>query len=258
MTSCLYTGHVRHRRHRPVAHEFTYPCAFFYLDLDEVPALDRRLRLFGHDRPRLVSFYDRDHADGRSGGTKPKIERLLRANGIEVEGGKLCLLTQCRMFHYVFNPVSFYYAFAPDGALRAVVAEVNNTFGERHFYLLSADGTRRRIFRATAAKELHVSPFLSMDAGYEFRLSIPDERLTVSIVEHEHGELVLDAHLAVERRELRDAALAWLYVRHPLLTLRVTAAIHAQALRLWWKGAPFHRQPPPTPERLRRREEIGS
>jgi DUF1365 family protein len=241
-----------------VTHELTYPCAFFHLDLDALPELARRLCLFGHDRPNLISFFDRDHADGRPGHTKPKIDRLLRRNGIDLEGGKIFLLTQCRMFHYVFNPVSFYYCHGPQDALRAVVVEVNSTFGERHFYVLPADGSGRRVLRADAKKELHVSPFLSMDAHYDFRLTRPDARVTVSITEHERGQHVLDAVLTAERHELNDRNLMWLCARYPFLTLRVIAGIHGQALRLWRKGAPFHRQPPPTAEARRRREEIGS
>lgn len=258
MTPCLYVGQVRHRRRHPVGHAFTYPCVFFLLDLDRLPQTARSLRLFGHDRPNLISFFERDHADGGPGPIRPKIDRLLRHHGVDLEGGTIALLTQCRMLHYVFNPVSFYYAWNAGGALRAIVAEVNSTFGERHFYVLPARDPDRAVVRAAADKALHVSPFLSMEARYDFRFTTPGERVSVAIVEHERGRHVLDTVLRGARRELSDRSLLWLCARYPLLTLRVTLGIHAQALRLWRKGAPLYPQPPPTAESLRELERMRS
>jgi DUF1365 family protein len=245
MKSSLFRGELTHHRLRPARHEFRYSAAYFWLDLDELQALERGLRLFGVNRRRLFSFYEADHLDG--GGIRGKIEDRLGARGIDLRGGAIFLLTQCRLLGYVFNPVSFYYAYDVAGALRAIVAEVNNTFGERHLYVL-ADAERRNaedretaVF--TAAKRLHVSPFLSTDADYEFRFAPVGEQLSVFIREREAGAAMLDAHLWGKRRRLDDRALAALALRDPLSTLKVTAAIHWQALRLWRKRVPFHAHP---------------
>lgn len=251
MRSCLYTGHLVHRRARPVVHAFRYAAAAFWLDLDELEALDRRLVLFGVNRPRVFSFHDSDHMDGVAGSTRDRVRAHLAARGVDLVGCRIFVLTQCRLLGYVFNPVSFYYCYGPAGALRAVVAEVNNTFGERHLYLLGdaerAPSPDPETAVYAAPKRLHVSPFLSMDAGYEFRFGPVGERLSVLVREHEGGDHVLDAHLWGRRRALDDRGLARVLVRYPLQTLKVTAAIHWQALRLWWKGVAIHARPGSAP-----------
>jgi DUF1365 family protein len=252
--SCLYTGHLAHHRRAPVEHSFRYPMAVFCLDLDELEDLQRRVRGFGVNRRNLVSFLDHDHLDGSSGATKAKVLRLLAARGIELEGGKVLLLTQCRIFGYVFNPVSFYYCFDSTDQLRSVVAEVNNTFGERYIYVLAEEERlpqeRTTAGRASyeARKVMHVSPFVSMDATYEFHFAPVEARLSVLMHEHERGRRIFDAHLWGRRLPLTSGAIVSLLLRYPLLTSRVIAAIHWQALRLYMKGVPFHRQPQPTPQ----------
>jgi len=261
VSSCLYTGFVSHRRTRPLTHAFRYPLALFYLDLDELPDLDRRLRLFAVNRGNVLSFHDRDHMDRQAGNTKAKIRAFLERHGVGVAGGRIRLLTQCRMLHYVFNPVSFYFCHADDGGLHSVVAEVNNTFGERHLYLLSdrervpAPSEDRMSYQAR--KVMHVSPFVSMDATYRFHFAPVGDRLSIRLSESEHGQPFFDAHLWGRRRELTDRNLAALLLRYPLLTARVIAAIHWQALRLYLKGAPFYAQPPASPPQREQLELIS-
>jgi DUF1365 family protein len=253
MNSAIYTGTLGHARSRPTRHEFRYPAVVFYLDLDELDSLARTLRLFGVNRRNLVSFHDADHWDGKPRATRPKLERFARANGIELDGGKIFLLTQCRVLGYVFNPVSFYYCHDSGGSLRAIVAEVNNTFGERHCYWLD-ERTREAaadvsgVERHRTAKRMHVSPFVSMDAVYTFRFAPVGDLLSVHISETEHGEQFFDAHLSGRRRPLDDRGLAAMLLRRPFSTFRVTTAIHWQAFRLWRKGVPFYRQPQPSAE----------
>jgi DUF1365 family protein len=129
-----------------------------------------------------------------------------------------------------------------------VVAEVNNTFGERILYVLRPEAVAGAsgLFRATVRKEMHVSPFISMDAWYNFRMKTPGERLALSIGEEEQGEHLLDAHLRGRRRPLSDGTLLRIALSDPFLTRKVIAAIHWQALVLWWKGVPVHHQPPPS------------
>lgn len=245
-------------------HEFRYPSTMFYLDLDELPALDR-MRLLGVNRRALFGFRDCDHMDGRPGETRAKVLAFLRANGIDLPGGKIHLLTQCRLFGYVFNPASFYYAHDANRALQAIVAEVNNTFGERLLYLLDdrsrqADAAHPDVRHHHAKKRLHVSPFVSMDASYDFRFAPVEERLSVHIAAAEHGAPFFEAHLWGTRAPLDDRALLRLALRTPWLTLQVTAAIHWQALHLYRKGVPFHRQPAPSSEQaaqLRLLQDVG-
>ncbi len=245
MTSCLYTGWVRHRRHRPRVHDFRYRLVLAYLDLDALDQVDRTVRPFSVNRWNLWSFFDRDHVDGRPGATAGKVRRLLANHGIALAGGSIRLLTQCRVLGYVFNPISLYYCHDADGALAAVVAEVNNTFGERHLYLLH--GRKNASTGATAGfravKAMHVSPFLGMDCVYDFSLAPVGDRLSVGIVQHEEGRRVLDAQLWGRRAPLTTSTLTAATLRYPFVTLKTTAAIHAEAARLYLKGIPFRRHP---------------
>ena len=172
MTSCLYAGWVRHRRHRPRVHDFRYRLLLAYLDLDALDPIDRTVRTFSVNRWNLWSFFDRDHLDGRPAATAGKVRRLLARHGIHLGGGSIRLLTQLRVLGYVFNPISLYYCHDGEGTLAAVVAEVNNTFGERHLYLLDRrpNDSGRATARFRAAKAMHVSPFLGMDCVYDFTL----------------------------------------------------------------------------------------
>jgi DUF1365 family protein len=249
MRSCIYFGFVSHRRTTPVAHRFRYRLPIFYLDLDELPALHQRLRLLSVNAPNLMSFHDADHVDARPIATKAKITQYLQTQGIDLAGGKVFLLTQCRLLHYVFNPVSFHFCHGADGALRAIVAEVNNTFGERYLYALSDENrlpSTSTGARYRATKAMHVSPFLSRDGEYEFSFHPVGDALAIAARVSEHGRPCFAATVTGVRRPLSDRTLIALLLRHPLLTHKITAAIHWQALRLYWKGAPFHRQPAPT------------
>ena len=256
MRSCLYTGWVRHRRARPAVHDFRYPVSLFYLDLDELQRVGSSLRLFGVNGAGLVTFHDRYHLDGEAGATRPKLERWRARHEVDITGGRVGLLTSCRLFGYVFNPVSFYYCHAESGELRAVVAEVSSTFGERYLYLLRDDAGHEP-WQCSAAKQMHVSPFLSNRCRYNFRLAPLDERLSIGIVEFEDDQHVLDVQLWGERRHLDDGVLARLVLTQPWLTLRTTVAIHYQALRLYLKRVPVISQPAPTNAQRRQAEEFG-
>jgi DUF1365 family protein len=248
--SALYRGVVVHgRRIRPV-HAFRYRLFMLLLDLDALPDLDRRLRLFGHNRGRPVSYRDADHLGDPSRSTRDNVEAFLRDGGLEVPGGPIFVLTHGRVFGYVFNPVSFFYCYDREGRLAAVVAEVNNTFGERHPYRLPV---RDRAYVWHEKKLMHVSPFFSLDGTYRFELPPPGERLEARIDLAHGGETVLASHLSLERRSLTDASLLGALARYPLMTASVIAAIHWQALRLWLKGARVWTKPPYDPEAARRR-----
>ena len=234
MRSGLYTGTVMHARTTPAENVFSYGVCFFVLDLDEVPALDRQLRLFGWNRPNLVTLRDADHIDVRA---------YLADHGIEAD--RILLLTNLRVLGYVFNPVSFYYCYR-DGGLACIVAEVSNTFGERLPYLLSPDNQvpDERRFSYEHDKRLHVSPFFSLEQGYRWWFTEPGDEVHVRIDLSEDGGRPFHATLHGRRQELTNASLARALVRYPLMPQRVISLIHLQAVKLWLKRVPFFHKPP--------------
>ena len=241
MKSAFYVGNVMHARRSPRVNVFRYPVYMALLELDELPHLDERLHLFGWNRRAVTSFHDADHID---------IRATLAANGVELrDGGSIQVLTNLRVLGYVFNPVSFWWCRHSDGSLACIVAEVNNTFGERLPYVLipAADDLApgRRVFETD--KRLHVSPFMPMDQSYTWWFSDPGERLSVRMDVHDSGSHDFHATLTAHRLPLTSRSLRSVLVRYPLLPLRVTWLIHWQALRLWLKGTRFHRKPPFVP-----------
>ena len=245
--SALYVGRVGHRRHRPRVHRLDYRVFSVLLDLDELADLGRRLRLFAHNGRGLFSLLDRDHGPGDGSPLIPHVRGLLARAGVQDAGGPVRLLCYPRVLGHVFNPLSVYYCHGTDGALRALIYEVNNTFGERHSYVIPVveDGGT---IRQTCPKAFYVSPFLPMDCTYHFQVKTPGKRLSLVIQETQDGTPILDAWVTGERRPLTDAALLRAALRIPLLTLKVVAGIHWEALKLWLKGVPlFGHDPTPGP-----------
>jgi hypothetical protein len=245
LNSALYRGHVMHQRVALLKHGFRYPLFMPLLDLDRLRALDGSLRLFAYNRAAVVSYWDTDHLKNYSGDTRERLAALFRAHGESLPEGQVLLLTHARIFGYVFNPVSFFYCFDRGEDLRFVVAEVNNTFGDTHPYLLSADGSDHW----KTKKLLHVSPFFDMTGSYEWRLPPPGEALVARCDLYHGGSLSLAARLSMEREPLSDRTLALNLLRLPFMTLRVMFGIHWQALKLWFKGARFHKAPKYDPSR---------
>lgn len=233
--SAVYEGWVTHRRFAPRRHAFRYRVFALLLDLDELEQLSR-LRLFRWNRPGIASFHDRDHGDGRD--LRAWLDRALAAEDISAKGAKR-VLCYPRLFGYVFNPLSVWFCHHENGRLAAIVYEVHNTFGERHAYVLRAEHSDELI-RQSCAKGFYVSPFLSMNCTYDFEVQIPADEVMIAINESEAGKPVLTAAFSGRRKPLGDAALAVLLLRHPLMTLKVIAAIHYEAVRLMLKGVRRH------------------
>jgi DUF1365 family protein len=257
--SALYTGTLVHARREPSENVFRYGVYFTVLDLDELPELERRVALFSASRPAPVRLASRDHLGDPGLPVKENVLSFLGLHGIDLRGGRILLLTNLRVLGYVFNPVSFYWCYGPDGALRCMVAEVSNTFGEMWPYLLDDQhrlgGSPGLAYRRT--KRMHVSPFFGLDQEYRFFFSEPGEHVHARVDVWEGGERRLGSVLAGERRELTNAALARALLRRPLWPLQVSGLIHWQALRLYAKGVPFHHKPPfdPSTGSVRAREE---
>lgn len=257
MNSALYAGLVVHQRVGAVRHGFRYRVYMHLIDLDELETLDRDLRLFGYNRSRAVAFHDRDHLGDPARSVKDNLAEFLRSQGVEPPGGPIRLLTNCRVLGYVFNPVSFFYCYDQAGLVRAIVAEVHNTFGEQHCYLLRDAETRGGTGASGAdrvwheKKVFHVSPYMSLDGTYRFELGVPGDGFQARIDLHRQESLVFASRLTLTRIPLNDRTLARLLVAYPLMTLRVIGSIHWQALRLWLKGAIYHPKPPYDPEAAR-------
>ena len=236
MKSAIYTGTLVHSRREPVRNVFRYPLAFFMLDLDELPELERNLKLLSVNRRNAVTLRDRDHFDG----TRPVKEAVVHfcaERGLEVT--RVLMLAQLRVAGYVFNPVTFFWCYAPDGSLAGIVAELNNTFGERLPELL-----RGPELRYEHDKHLHVSPFFGLDQSYQYAFSEPGEEVWARIHVREDGRSPLTAVLHGRRSELTNATLARFLIRYPLMPVQVIALIHWQAVKLFVKRVPFHHKPP--------------
>lgn len=241
MISALYRGEIMHRRLRPRAHRLRYRLFSLYLDLDELDGLSARLRLFARNRFAPLAFHDRDHLAGTDEPLRAQIARLLTEAGIAWDGGAIRVLTMPRLLGFVFNPLSVWFCFQRASGPAAVVYEVNNTFGERHCYVLPAAGDGA--VRQGCAKAFHVSPFLPMALDYAFRVGPPGERLALGItVSDRDGPLLTAVHTA-RRHALADAELVRALAAYPLLTFKVVAAILWEAAWLWAKRVPIFRHP---------------
>lgn len=242
--SALYVGVVAHRRLRPKKHALRYRTYALLVDLDELPALDGALRLFSRNRFNLFSFHDRDYGVGDATPLREQVERHMRAAGLTPDGGAIRLLTMPRILGFAFNPLSLYFCHASNGAIRAILYEVNNTFGQRHSYFLPVDGERGAPIRQSCAKQFYVSPFMAMDMAYDFTVAPPAETVSITVVERDGAGVTLTATQDQSRVPLTDRALARVFITHPLLTLKVVAAIHFEALLLWAKGMRLQARPP--------------
>lgn len=248
--SGLYIGHVMHKRVRPRAHRVDYRVFWLLLDLDEIDRLHGALRLFSRNRFNLFAFHDRDHAAGNTVPLRAQIEAHLRRADIELDGGPIRLLAMPRILGYVFNPISVYFCHRRGGALAAILYEVTNTFGERHSYLIPVDpdeAVRREAICQSARKELYVSPFIDMDLTYDFRVMEPGEIVSLVVRGSDASGLLISASMTGTRSELSDRTLARAALTHPLLTVKVIAGIHWEALKLWAKGVGLA-APPPAPD----------
>jgi uncharacterized protein len=247
----LQVGHVMHRRLRPAVHAFVYPVFFVRLPLSQLDTASNAL--FSVDRFNLLSFRLRDHGPRDGSPLLPWVQQILREHGLPADG-EVVLQTFPRVLGFVFNPVSFWLCHNAAGELIAMLAEVSNTFGERHNYLLHnpAGEPLKDGQVLQAEKALHVSPFNRIEGGYRFVLNLNRDvqRIRIDYADND-GPLLLTA-MSGQSKGWSNRVLLSVLLRMPLLTLGVVLRIHWQALRLWIKRVPFvgARSPTPPPEAL--------
>lgn len=242
--SRLLVGDVRHRRHRPRTNAFRYRTYHALLDVAELDVLDRTVGGFGYRRRAPLGFADTDHFGSSDLPAREKLRRWLAGQGVTLPAGRVEVLTNLRVLGHVFDPVSWWFCHDPDDELVLVVAEVHNTFGELHGYILDDLDRSGALVRAAADKAFHVSPFLPIeDLRYRFAFAKDPGRILVHIdVEDAEGP-VLDATQRGRLVPLTTRTLWSTVARHPLMTLRTVALIHWQAVKLAAKRVRFHRKP---------------
>jgi DUF1365 family protein len=237
----LYAGRIAHIRHTPFRHRFDYKMYMMAVDVDRIDEVAAHSKLFSHNKIGLMSLADKDHGfrDGRS--LRAYAESALGNQGLSAYADKIVFVTMPRLLGYAFNPISFYFCSDAAGNLGAVLHQVKNTFGDQVGYLMPVNGPG--IIRQSAPKKMHVSPFFDMNGGYRFALTPPGEKLTVSIQYGDKAQKRMTATMVLEARPFTDASVLRLLAQMPLAPMKVMMAIHFQALKLFLRGAKFHKIP---------------
>jgi len=245
--AALYFGEVMHARLKPIGHRFSYRVMSLLIDLDRLDEADRLSPLFGVDRAALYSFRQSDHGPRDGSALRGYAERCAAAQGVDLTGGRVLLLCYPRLLGYTFNPLSAYFCYAAGGELALIIYEVRNTFGDIHAYVLPVRPGERSAagIRQQQDKLFYVSPFIEMAMRYHFRVSPPGDDVKLRILETDRDGPLLAATFHGRREALSTAALLRSFLSLPLVTLKIMAAIHWEALWLWIKGARLVPRPPP-------------
>ncbi len=254
----LYLGKVMHHRLKPFGHRFVYTVFSLLVDIDRLSELGRISKLLSVNSGNLASFWEKDHVERDGETLRAFADRLLAGAGLTKPAARTLLLAYPRIFGYVFNPISVYFAYDERGIPIALIYAVRNTFGERHCYVsLIEDGDLSEAgIRQTRTKIFHVSPFIDVGARYHFRILPPGKTVRMRIHETERGEALLSATFNGDAKSLGTAALSVCLLKIPFMTWKIMAGIHWEALKLWLKGASFRRSPP-APKPVSYRDEGG-
>ena len=243
--AALYVGEVMHARLKPMGHRFSYRVMSLLIDLDRLDAADRQSALFGVNRPALYSFNEADHGARDGSSLRLYAQRRAAEHGVDLTGGRVLLLCYPRLLGFTFNPLSVYFCHRAGGELALVIYEVRNTFGDIHAYALAVQPGElsNAGLRQEQEKLFYVSPFIEMAMRYRFRVSPPQAQVKLRILETDREGPLLAATFIGTRRGLTNAALLRAFFALPLVTFKIVAAIHWEALRLWLKGARLVNRP---------------
>ncbi|MBI1249918.1 MAG: DUF1365 family protein [Alphaproteobacteria bacterium] len=237
----LYFNETVHVRHQPFTRRLRYRLFQLFLDIDTIGETAKRTRLLRYNQSGILSVHDSDHGDRSGAPLRAWAEQAFATASVRLDGGRIFLLCMPRFFGRVFNPLSVYFGYGPDNALRGVIYEVNNTFRETHAYVTPYAPNRV----ASAPKQLHVSPFFDIEGQYHFRVRPPDGAFALSILNDVEGTVRHTATLNGRRLPLSDATLLRAITSLPLQSIGVMAAIHWEALFIWMRGAGYRAKPPP-------------
>ena len=232
--SNIYEGKVIHKRFKPKYHYFKYNVFSLFLDLDEINLIQKKIKIFSNNSFNILSFCDKDHGPRDGSNLKNWVIENLKSNNIKFENIKVKLLCYPRIFGYVFNPLSIFFVYDNHSKIIAVLYEVKNTFGEQHTYIFKVED--ENIITNSCDKKFFVSPFIEMKSKYRFRIIKPEKKLSVSIDQSDMEGKLLYASQDGVAKEINNKNMLLSYISHPLMTFKVIAAIHFEALKLWLKG----------------------
>ena len=236
--SSIYIGNVIHKRFKPKVHFFKYKVFSTLLDLSEINLLDKSLKIFSYNKFNIVSFYDVDHGPRDGTSLKNWVIKSLIENQINTEEIKIKLLCYPRIFGYVFNPLSVFFIYNKKSELISILYEVKNTFGEQHTYIFKIN-ENDNLIKNKCKKKFHVSPFIEMNCIYFFKILKPTNKISLIIDQYDDEGKLLYASQDGNRIDLNNKNLIISYLRHPLMTFKIIAAIHFEAFKLWIKGIKF-------------------
>ena len=232
--SIIYNGKVIHRRFKPKEHYFKYSVFSLLIDIDELEIIESTIKIFSYNKFNIISFFDKDHGPRDGTSVKEWVIKNLKDIGIENHKIQIKLLCYPRIFGYVFNPLSVFFIYDESSRLIAILYEVKNTFGEQHTYIFKTEDEKVIINDCT--KKFHVSPFIEMECHYYFRVLKPSDKISVIIDQKDKDGKLLYASQDGKAAELNEKNLLTSYISHPLMTFKIIAAIHYEALKLWLKG----------------------
>ena len=237
MTSSIYNGTVIHKRFKPKIHFFKYKVFSLLIDLSELNNLDKKIGFFSYNKFNLISFFDKDHGDRDGSSVINWVKKNLKENDVNCENIRIKLLCYPRILGYVFNPLSIFYVYDKNDKLISLLYEVKNTFGEQHTYIFKIK--ENNLLKHNCEKKFHVSPFIEMNCSYFFRTLKPADKISIIIDQYQLNEKILYASQDGKRTDFTTSELIKSYLKHPLMTFKVIAAIHFEAFKLWTKGIKF-------------------
>ena len=236
--SSIYNGTVIHKRFKPKVHFFKYKVFSILIDISEINLLHKNLKIFSHNRFNIISFYDADHGPRDGTLVKEWVIKNLKDNQIDTKDIKIKLLCYPRIFGFVFNPLSVFFIYNKKSELISILYEVKNTFDEQHTYIFK-NRENENLIKHTCKKKFHVSPFIEMNCTYFFKILKPGDKISVIIDQYDEEGKLLYASQDGSRIELNNKNLFLSYLKHPLMTFKIIAAIHFEAFKLWIKGIKF-------------------